>query len=89
MSAKVLFVDDQEEILELIKIKLAGELYEKFYAENATEAMKLVESEGIDVSVALAYQLGGKVYDNTYSNLMHSGYGTNAGRNWHLNRLLS
>ncbi len=51
MSAKVLFVDDQEEILELIKIKLAGELYEKFYAENATEAMKIVESEGIDVVV--------------------------------------
>ena len=38
---------------------------------------------GFDFSVAFAYQLGGKIYDNTYANLMHSGYSSDAGRNWH------
>ncbi len=36
---------------------------------------------GFDVSAALAYQLGGKVLDFTYEELMHSG--DNAGLNWH------
>jgi len=27
--------------------------------------------------------LGGKIYDYTYANLMHGGYSSNAGQNWH------
>ncbi|MCW1734524.1 SusC/RagA family TonB-linked outer membrane protein [Anaerorudis cellulosivorans] len=38
---------------------------------------------GFDFSVAFAYQLGGKIYDDTYANIMHSGYSSDAGRNWH------
>ena len=43
---------------------------------------------GFDLSVACAYQLGGKIYDNTYASLMHTGYGR-AGQNWHVDILNS
>jgi TonB-linked SusC/RagA family outer membrane protein len=36
---------------------------------------------GFDLSLAFSYQLGGKVYDFSYEELMHSGDG--AGVNWH------
>ncbi len=36
---------------------------------------------GFDLSVAASYQLGGKVYDFTYEELMHSG--DSPGSNWH------
>lgn len=38
---------------------------------------------GVDFSLSFAYQMGGRIYDNTYANLMHSGYSSEAGRNWH------
>jgi TonB-linked SusC/RagA family outer membrane protein len=41
------------------------------------------DAYGFDFSVDFAYQLGGRVFDNTYSVLMHSGYTGDAGRNWH------
>ena len=34
------------------------------------------------------YQLGGKIYDNAYASLMHSGY-SSAGKNWHADILNS
>ena len=37
--------------------------------------------KGIDFSIAMNYQLGGKIYDAMYANLMHGG--SNAGTNWH------
>lgn len=37
--------------------------------------------KGLDFSVAMNYQLGGKIYDAMYSGLMHGG--SNAGTNWH------
>lgn len=37
--------------------------------------------KGLDFSVAMNYQIGGKIYDAMYSNLMHGG--SNAGTNWH------
>ncbi|MDD4672674.1 MAG: TonB-dependent receptor [Bacteroidales bacterium] len=37
---------------------------------------------GFDLSVQLAYQLGGQVYDGSYEALMHSG--DNIGHNWHM-----
>lgn len=38
---------------------------------------------GFDASVQLSYQLGGQIYDNGYAALMHSGYVSYAGTNWH------
>ncbi len=51
MENKVLFVDDQEEILELIKIKLINENYIKYYANNVHDALKILKYENIDVVV--------------------------------------
>jgi TonB-linked SusC/RagA family outer membrane protein len=42
-----------------------------------------VEACGFDLSVDFAYQLGGRIFDNTYAVLMHGGYNSDAGRNWH------
>jgi TonB-linked SusC/RagA family outer membrane protein len=42
-----------------------------------------LEAYGFDLSVDFAYQLGGIVYDNTYSLLMHTGNSSSAGQNWH------
>lgn len=38
---------------------------------------------GFDASVQFSYQLGGKIYDSGYQNLMHSGTSSYAGENWH------
>ena len=42
-----------------------------------------VEAYGFDFSIQLAYQLGGKIWDYTYQDLMHNGDGYGAGSNWH------
>jgi putative ragA protein len=39
----------------------------------------------VDISAQFAYQLGGKLYDNTYHELMH--YGDNLGMNFHKDAL--
>ena len=36
-----------------------------------------------DFSISFAYQLGGKIYDNTYMSLMHGGGTNDMGKNWH------
>jgi len=60
--------------------KVASEdLLPKFYGGFGTE----VRFFGLDASVQVAYQLGGKIYDSGYSRLMHSGYENYAGNNWH------
>jgi TonB-linked SusC/RagA family outer membrane protein len=46
-----------------------------------------IEYSGLDLSVAFNYQTGGKIYDNGYSSLMHSGDSYNSGHNWHLDIL--
>lgn len=38
---------------------------------------------GVDISAQLSYQIGGQVYDNGYSGMMHCGSSSYAGRNWH------
>ena len=38
---------------------------------------------GFDASVAFSYQLGGKIWDYGYQDLMHSGSSSNVGYNWH------
>lgn len=55
------------------------DLLPKFYGGFGTE----VRFYGLDASVQVAYQLGGKIYDSGYSRLMHSGYSSYAGNNWH------
>jgi TonB-linked SusC/RagA family outer membrane protein len=55
----------------------SGDVSPKVYGGFGTS----VEVKGFDFSVAFTYQLGGRVYDNTYANLMHSGNST--GENWH------
>ena len=61
-----------------------GDLLPKVYGGFGTT----LNAYGLDFSVAFAYQLGGKIYDNAYASLMHSGYG-NAGKNWHTDILKS
>lgn len=42
-----------------------------------------LEFYGFDFSIQLAYQLGGKIWDYTYQDLMHGGNSSNGGHNWH------
>ena len=42
-----------------------------------------LEFFGFDASLSFAYQLGGKIYDSGYQNLMGSGNSSDAGMNWH------
>jgi hypothetical protein len=60
-----------------------GDLLPKVYGGFGTN----LKVYGVDLSVAFAYQLGGKLYDNTYSSLMHNG--RSAGTNWHTDILNS
>ena len=43
-----------------------------------------VEYAGFDLSVQMAYQMGGKIWDYTYQDLMHGGKANDAGHNWHM-----
>jgi hypothetical protein len=61
-----------------------GDLLPKVYGGFGTT----LNVYGVDLSVACAYQLGGKIYDNAYASLMHSGY-SSAGKNWHADILNS
>lgn len=42
-----------------------------------------VDFYGFDFSVQLSYQLGGKIWDYSYQDLMHGGNNSDAGGNWH------
>ncbi|MDD2559231.1 MAG: TonB-dependent receptor [Bacteroidales bacterium] len=56
-----------------------GDILPKVYGGFGTS----LNVYGFDFSVDLAYQLGGRNLDNTYLVMMHSGYSSDAGRNWH------
>ena len=60
-----------------------GDLLPKVYGGFGTS----LNVYGFDLSVACSYQLGGKLYDNTYASLMHNG--RSAGTNWHVDILNS
>ena len=60
-----------------------GDILPKIYGGFGTS----FEFYGVDLSVDFAYQLGGRIYDNFYSASMHSGYSSDAGRNWHMDIL--
>lgn len=42
---------------------------------------------GFDLSVAFAFQFGGKIWDYSYQDFMHGGDDNNIGRNWHMDIL--
>ena len=42
-----------------------------------------IEFHGFDLGVQFSYQMGGKIWDYTYQDLMHGGASSNAGHNWH------
>jgi hypothetical protein len=56
-----------------------GDILPKIYGGFGTS----LDAFGFDFSIDFAYQYGGKIIDNTYQVLMHSGYSSDAGRNWH------
>ena len=56
-----------------------GNLQPKFTGGFGTT----LEYKGFDLSVQASYQLGGKLYDNGYQSLMHSGTSSTAGQAWH------
>lgn len=60
---------------------LIGDALAKFYGGFGTT----VSYKGLDISINLNYQIGGKAYDYTYQTLMHTG-GTTA-TNWHVDML--
>ena len=39
--------------------------------------------KGLDISFQMAYQLGGRAYDGNYEAMMHTGYSSCMGQNWH------
>ena len=58
-----------------------GDLAVKCYGGFGTT----FKAYGVDLSISCAYQFGGKSYDGTYQELMHSG--KQQGRNWHMDIL--
>ncbi|MBO5084311.1 MAG: TonB-dependent receptor [Bacteroidaceae bacterium] len=56
-----------------------GDLLPKVYGGFGTS----LEFHGFDLSVQFAYQLGGRIWDYSYQDLMHNGDGYGAGQNWH------
>ena len=57
----------------------SGDMLPKIYGGFGTT----LNAYGFDFSINMAYQLGGKVYDNSYAGLMHGGAIGDAGTNWH------
>jgi len=47
----VLFVDDQKEILELLRVKLKNKSYKALFAESSDEALEIMKREDINVIV--------------------------------------
>ncbi len=59
--------------------KSSGNLMPKAYGGFGTT----VKFFGFDVTLAFAYQFGGKIWDYTYQDLMHGGSTNDLGQNWH------
>ena len=60
-----------------------GDILPKVYGGFGTS----LNVYGVDLSVAFNYQAGGRIMDSGYQTLMHSGYSSDAGHNWHLDIL--
>ena len=73
------YVTDDAQIANDTYKRATGDLLPKVYGGFGTS----IEFFGFDLSVQLAYQLGGKLWDYTYQDLMHNGDAGSAGQNWH------
>jgi len=60
-----------------------GSALPKFYGGFGTT----FSFHGFDVSAQFSYQLGGKIYDQNYMDMMHSGMTGSMGTNWHQDAL--
>lgn len=56
-----------------------GDILPKVYGGFGTT----LDVYGVDFSLSFNYQAGGRLYDSDYRILMHGGYSSNAGKNWH------
>ena len=54
-----------------------------FYAPYYGGFGTSLKAYGFDLSLQFAYQFGGKTYDDTYQEMMHSGQSQMSGYNWH------
>lgn len=63
--------------------KTTGSLLPKFYGGFGTT----FRAYGFDVAVQFAFQVGGKVYDQGYTRMMHSGGKSDLGFAWHQDML--
>ena len=77
-EAKVYATEDAQVAADTYK-QATGDLLPKVYGGFGTS----LEFHGFDLSVQFAYQLGGKLWDYTYQDLMHGGKSANVGQNWH------
>ena len=73
------YVTDDAQVANDTYKQVTGDLLPKVYGGFGTS----LEFYGFDLSVQFAYQLGGKIWDYTYQDLMHNGNASSAGRNWH------
>ena len=73
------YVTDDAQVANDTYKKATGDLLPKVYGGFGTS----IEFYGFDLSVQFAYQLGGKIWDYTYQDLMHNGDAGSAGQNWH------
>ena len=77
-EAEVYVTDDAQVANDTYKCA-TGDLLPKVYGGFGTS----LEFHGFDLSVQFAYQLGGKIWDYTYQDLMHGGKSGSVGQNWH------
>lgn len=52
MEGTVMFIDDQEDFLKLLEIKLKKEEYKKIYCTDVEEALKIIDKQEVDVVVS-------------------------------------
>lgn len=63
----------------VVNRKKSGNLMPKVYGGFGTS----MNFRGIDFSISFSYQIGGRIYDNTYQALMHGAGADNVGQNYH------
>ena len=73
------YVTDDAQVANDTYKRATGDLLPKVYGGFGTS----LEFHGFDLSVQFAYQLGGKIWDYTYQDLMHGGKSGSVGQNWH------
>ncbi|MCM1310179.1 MAG: TonB-dependent receptor [Bacteroides sp.] len=63
--------------------KESGNMLPKVYGGFGTS----LNFYGVDFSISFAYQIGGRIYDSTYQELMHNAQARNIGANYHVDIL--